>query len=160
MTNTVVYNYYDKLVVYRDHVIGPDNDTRYGIVLDITEYKNNGIIIRMDNNGIKYLHYSKKSDILFYGHYTYAVYFNGDFCKFRTDNQYHRGYFHDTWKYLMKPVRTLADFVDVLNNNCIYYDPRKVDDGTVIYRKGLYPKPKILSNNRSLSDVDIVIIDQ
>lgn len=36
----MIYNYRDKLIVHEDHITGPHRDTIYGIVLDITEYKN------------------------------------------------------------------------------------------------------------------------
>lgn len=141
---------YRNISFYSDHIISGYNKIS-GIVIDITDYKND-VIIRMQD---KFLVYDKKYNHIYITEFSYCIMYNNDMYTFSQDKHSHSVWFRCQLYDIEQAVESLDDFIRFLRSSRkIEYDPKKVDHGTVIYKRK--PGPMI-KQSKQLSDIKMIL---
>lgn len=155
-----LYKYDDRLSIYDGYILErscygyyqfrkQDND-----VTEIIDYINYAVMKTQHGYAI----YSKHGSGLYVADYTYYVLYDSKMYWF-CDEEYTFGVYIDGYSRSPKnnrsiKVRSLADFVRFLRyEQKIEYDPKKVDHGTIVYRRKR--EPTGISKTNRLSDIII-----
>lgn len=143
--------------MYHDHIIWDITtqgiDRRDGIVTEIIDYYDS-IYVIMINGGYVY---NKPSDVLYHLPREYFMIYDRYYYSLLADHPMRLNtFFRSNWSHYAheKSIGPLANFVRFLRKkHNEEYDPKKVDHGTVVYKRK--PRPMIKRSN-ILSDIMIL----